>query len=144
MTVVSEKKGWLVVSGHESAALEKELAELHEKRLNETELKAADVHYVSRLSCGFIDKSAFSISDDRLEKLRMLCRLWDVDIRAAQITSHRRFIGPVIVKAKKLFYPLLAALLKDVLHQQRLFNATAIELLAEVSAQKDTQPKKLE
>lgn len=74
-----------------------------------------------------------TVSDTRLEQLQKLCQLWDVRLRPKEVTSHRRLLGPIIVAAKRLAYPVLGAFLKESFHQQRSFNAAAIALLAELS-----------
>ena len=77
-------------------------------------------------------KGVLQVSNDQLEKLRRLCQVWDVDIRPGEITSHRPIIGRVIVAGKKLLFPVIRALLKNYLSQQREFNAAAISLLADL------------
>ncbi|MCB0353122.1 MAG: hypothetical protein KDD64_06335, partial [Bdellovibrionales bacterium] len=81
------------------------------------------------------------VSDEVLEKLRRLCQLWNVRLLPQEkITSHRPLIGPVIVAVKKAIFPIVRYILKDVLHQQRSFNAAAIQLLAEIASDSNTQP----
>lgn len=78
-------------------------------------------------------KGAIAVSDERLEKLRRLCQVWEVDLRYRNITSHRRIIGPIIVAFKKLLYPVIRAIFKDYIRQQKEFNAAAIAMLADLS-----------
>lgn len=78
-------------------------------------------------------KGAVNISSERLEKLRRLCQVWEVDLRFNNITSHRPLIGPIIVAIKKLFYPIIRAIFKDYIRQQKEFNAATIALLADLS-----------
>lgn len=77
-------------------------------------------------------RDATDLSEDQLELFRKLCQAWDLDLRLQSISSHRPLIGPVIVGLKKLIFPVLRALLKDILRQQREFNATSIALLADL------------
>ena len=71
---------------------------------------ADDAAYIAKMQLALCPEG-LETSDARLEKLRRLCQLWDVDLRIRGIASHRRFIGPVIVAAKKLIYPMLRVLL---------------------------------
>ena len=94
---------------------------------------------IEKLSLCVADGS-LSLSDLQLEKMRRLCQLWDIDIRIGNISSHRKITGPFIVAFKKLLFPLIRVLLKDLIEQQREFNATSIALLADCasrSPQKD-------
>jgi hypothetical protein len=78
-------------------------------------------------------KGTVDISSERLEKLRRLCQVWEVDLRYNNITSHRFLIGPIIVAIKKIFYPVIRAIFKDYIRQQKEFNAATIALLADLS-----------
>lgn len=78
-------------------------------------------------------KGKIRISPEKLEKLRRLCQVWEVNLSYNKITSHRRLIGPLIVLFKKLFYPVVQALFKDFIRQQKEFNAATIALLADLS-----------
>ena len=121
--------------GEADANLEQRVATQVQNRIAAGQFAARDVEYVSKLSRPIFSGST-QLDDDSLEKLRTLCKLWDVDIRPAAITSHRKFVGPIIVKCKQIFFPLLRVLLKDFIAQQREFNATAITLLAKLSGQR--------
>ena len=130
--------GWIMVCGEADANLEQRVASQVQGRIAAGQFAARDVEYVAGLTRPVFSGRA-DLDDDSLEKLRTLCKMWDVDIRPAAITSHRKFLGPLIVKCKQVFFPLLRVLLKDFIAQQREFNATAITLLAKVSAQRSTQ-----
>lgn len=77
-------------------------------------------------------KSTLKASDVELEALRRLCQIWDVDLKQPAITSHRKFIGPIIVAAKRIVFPILRTFMRDTLRQQRDFNAQAIALLMQL------------
>jgi hypothetical protein len=103
-------------------------------RMDSSEYTADEAYYVSHVDLTLCKKE-LRLSDERLEKLRQLCQLWDIDLRHKEITSHRKFVGPVIVFAKKRIYPLFRFFLKDLIHQQQRFNATAIALIADLSSE---------
>lgn len=126
---------WITICGEEASELERSLLSRVEQRIASGKFARRDVEYVAKLSRPIFSESA-TLDEDALEKLRSLCKLWDVDIRPSTISSHRKFVGPVIVKCKQLLFPLLRVLMKDFISQQREFNATAITLLAKLSARR--------
>jgi hypothetical protein len=77
-----------------------------------------------------------AVSDELLERLRRAAQIWDVSLKQRPITSHRKFIGPVIVGVKKLIFPVISFFLADTLRQQRDFNAAVLRCLVEL-ARKD-------
>ena len=79
-----------------------------------------------------ITNGELDLSDKALEKLRLMCQLWDVDIRNREISSHRKFIGPIIVGIKKAIFPIIRVFLKDFVRQQKDFNAATISLMGEI------------
>ena len=98
-----------------------------------------DLNYLSNLKRPVLD-GVLAVSDERLEKLRRLCQLWAVDLTPAKISSHRKFIGAIIVAAKRAIYPFLKVLLKDSFAQQRDFNAAAIALLTDLASSVPEKP----
>lgn len=96
-------------------------------------VSTGEIDYISGYKLALLDVTA-GLSEKRLERVRALCGLWDVDLKAVRITSHRPVIGPLIVGAKKLLLPFLKAALGDFLSQQRAFNREAVALLAELAA----------
>lgn len=95
--------------------------------------KREDQHYVRDVNFMPVREN-LHISQERLEKLRRLCQLWEVELAPPrEISSHRPFVGPLIVAAKKMMFPILRVFLKDTLRKQRDFNAAAIALLADVA-----------
>ena len=105
-------------------------------RMAASEYTSDEAYYVSHVDLALCKKE-LKISDERLEKLRHLCQLWDIDLRHKEITSHRKFVGPAIVFVKKRIYPLFRFFLKDLIHQQQRFNATAIALIADLSSENE-------
>jgi len=125
--------GWLTVLGERDEVLAARLGERVEARVRAGELTARHIADVAKMNLS-PTKGSLVIPTVTLERLRRLCQLWDVDLRPArEITSHRRFIGPVIVAAKRLLFPIVRFFMQDTLRQQREFNATAIALLADLA-----------
>ena len=124
---------WITVQGQLDTKLAAELQARVEGRISEGKFTWHNVAYVEKVSLAAVE-DARNISDDRLEKLRRVCQLWDVHLKGTEIISHRKYIGPIIVAFKKIFYKILAVLLKDFVRQQKSFNAGVVSLLAELSA----------
>lgn len=82
-------------------------------------------------------KDELRVSALQFERLRQLAQLHAVDFRVQGITSHRKFVGPLIVAAKKLLFPMLKVFLKDTLREQRAFNALVVSSLAELYSARD-------
>jgi len=141
---------WISFGGVSSGGQEPErlqaaagLAQALERRVADKiaagKYKREDVHYVRDVTFMPVQE-ALQLSTDRLEKLRRLCQLWEVDLKPPrEISSHRPLIGPIIVGAKKLFFPILRVFLKETLRKQRDFNAAAIALLADVANEKGSK-----
>ncbi len=62
---------------------------------------------------------------------------------SARITSHRRFIGPLIVKFKRLFWPLLNLHLRDQFVAMEEFSCGAVAAIAWQAAEIQELRKKL-
>ena len=123
---------WITVTGVDDAALGSLLEARVQEKIKDKKFSWDNLKYIEKVHF-FPVPEGISVSPERLERLRHLCQLWDVKLKPREITSHRKFIGPVIIAVKKLFFPIFHAFLKDTLHQQRSFNAAAIALLAELS-----------
>ena len=123
---------WLQVPGADSEMLAEHLSVRASERTKRHEYLLEEVEYVATRPLSPAS-ATLRIAPERLERIRTLCKLWDVDIRTLNITSHRKIIGPIIVALKKLLYRFLKALLKDTLRQQRSFNAEAVSLLVDLS-----------
>ena len=126
---------WIKVAGRDSPDIEQELEDRVNAAIGAGDYSRDDAAYIAKLNLG-LTKGALDVSDDHLEKLRRLCQLWEVDIRIGEISSHRKIIGPLIVGAKRLLYPVLRVFLRDFIRQQRSFNAAAISLLGDLSNSK--------
>lgn len=123
---------WVVWQGQNDAQLSNELEQLVAERKREGLYHSDEVARIQKLSLALTDGS-LDVSEETLEKLRRLCQLWDIDLRPFGISSHRKVLGPIIVLAKRIVTPILRLFLKDMIRQQRDFNAAAIALLAELS-----------
>jgi hypothetical protein len=64
-----------------------------------------------------------------LEGLRQMAQASDVRLTPPAISSHRPYIGPVIVGVKKLLFRVLEVLLREQLRRQRDFNARTLETI---------------
>ncbi len=76
------------------------------------------------------------IDEGTTKKLRALCKLSQCELKPArEITSHRPFIGPIIVAIKKLSWPLIKIHLKEAFAGQQEFNSWAVYSIAENSVE---------
>lgn len=123
---------WLTVPTGIDTGLQRLVEERVRDKVASGEYTADDIYYVANVELGLC-KGELLLPDKQLERLRRLCQLWDVDLRAAEITSHRKIIGPIVVAVKKLLHPILRAFFKETLKQQRDFNAAVIAYLADLS-----------
>ncbi len=125
------KATWLTVCGVEDPTRAGELAKKVDARIEAGVYARSDVEYLARIDRSLV-QGTLSINETKLEKLRKLCQLWEIDLKPVEISSHRKFIGPIIVGIKKLLFPIVRVLFKNTLKQQRDFNAAAISLLTEL------------
>lgn len=123
---------WITICGEASASTSSLVATRVQERIAKGDYSEDDAHYVSEVSLR-LTKGELDVSDTTLEKLRALCQLWDLELEPAQISSHRKFIGPIIVIVKRLLFPILQVLLKETISRQRAFNAAAISILFDLA-----------
>ena len=123
---------WLIMHGEKAPALAASLRQRVEQRIAAGEYLPDTIQYFNEVSFRAVP-GELTVSDKRLEQLQKLCQLWDVRLRPKEISSHRKFLGPLIVAAKRVVYPVLSAFLKESFYQQRSFNAAALAMLAELS-----------
>jgi hypothetical protein len=129
-------KHWIVAAGRGDSGLEEYVHARVQERIAAGKYSAGDIAYIAKMSAR-VTADKLDVSYQTLEKLRRLCQLWDVDLRPGGISSHRKILGPAIVAAKRLFYPVLRVFMKDFIRQQRSFNAAVISVLAELSQGRD-------
>ena len=90
----------------------------------------AEIRHVEDLSKTLFPPN-FVISEEHRERFRTLCAFSQTRLRPArEITSHRRFIGPVIVLVKRLSWPFIELHLRDTFRSLAEFNARSVEQLA--------------
>lgn len=123
---------WLKVCGESDQSLASELEGRVRQKIENKEFSADNVYYVSKVDLRPV-KNSLDLSDIELEKLRAMCSLWSLELRPVTITSHRRFIGPLIVAAKKIAFPIIRIFMRDVLRQQSSFNAATIAMVTEIA-----------
>ena len=112
----------------------KEVEQSAISRMSDQAITFQDVQNIKNRQLDLIPKD-LEISSERLEKLRRLCQLWEVDIHMGELKSHRKIIGRVIVGIKKLIFPIIRFMLKDLIREQRDFNAASIRLFADLCNQ---------
>jgi hypothetical protein len=130
---MSQRKSqqWLQVEGVDCLELQSALSQRVAALASHGSMPANEQSRVAELSTA-IAKGAFVVSPQRLELLRGLCHLYSAGIRSEKITSHRRFLGPLIVFVKRAFFRVLSALLGPSFQFQRDFNAGVIRLLGDL------------
>ncbi len=129
--ISKKEQGWLKIVGVDCAQLAASLEARSAALVSAGVMPANEIERVAILSTS-VAKGAFVVAPARLELLRGLCHLYSAGIRAEKITSHRRFIGPVIVFIKKSLFRVLSALLGPSFQFQRDFNAGVIRLLSDL------------
>lgn len=123
---------WVTIPQGDSESLANTVEATIQGRIKAGAFSENDVRNIKNRALELIPKD-LDLPPLQLEKLRRLCQLWEVDIRASEITSHRKFIGPIIVSFKKLLFPLIRFVLKDFIREQRDFNAQVISFVAELA-----------
>jgi hypothetical protein len=114
------------------------LSEKVAARIARGEFEEKDLNYISNYQLALLKKT-LSIPDKQLELLREVAKKYDVKLKAADFTSHRPFIGPVIVALKKAVSPFVRAILGETLNSQRAFNAAVVEFLTSLHHQEEDQ-----
>lgn len=126
---------WISFLGQKTPDLEAKLAETRGAAIRAGLISEKELGHIAGLKPSVVE-GELRVNDVVLEKLRTLCMSWDIDIKPREISSHRRFIGPVIVAVKKMFYPILRAMLFNTIQAQRHFNGTVISVLSEIANDK--------
>lgn len=120
---------WLRVGGQPNEQLEARVRERLSRAIAERKIRAEDLRYLSHYRVALLERTA-EFSDSHLELFRKLTVSWDLSVTQRTLSSHRPFVGRFIVFAKRLFFPLVRAALKEELSRQREFNGAVIEFLA--------------
>jgi hypothetical protein len=123
----------VIVCGKPSAELLSELERIADGRMEGGAYSRKSVDDVRALDTMPLKGDVF-LSAELVEAFRRLCQLHNVTLLESEISSHRRFVGPVIVFGKKMLYRILRPLLEKTLHQQQEFNAAAIYALGALAS----------
>lgn len=112
-------------------ALDARIEERLERRLadvpNYTHL---EIDTVTNLDCRLFPPG-FELSEEASKEFRTLCQTSQVTIpRPTMFSSHRKYLGPLIVFAKKLTWPLVQIHLKQTLTSMSEFNSQVVMQLA--------------
>lgn len=129
---MNEQNGWFLICGQRSKSLEAEVNAAVGRRHTEGELSATEVNDVRDTPLRLVNDT-LEIPDHLLAMIRRMCQVWEVDLSTTGITSHRKFLGPIIVGIKRATLPIVRSLLGNFLAQQREFNAQVIGFLASSS-----------
>jgi len=124
---------WIRYSGPGGDTLAPDIEQRMKDHLSRGKYTVGELEGIKHFKLSLLP-STTKLSEERLEKIRKLSHLWEVDIRVSNITSHRPVIGPLIVAAKKILMPFIRLALADMIRQQREFNAEALGLIMELSA----------
>ena len=122
---------------HLEPGFQAKLRERSRLRCEAEGISADDISYIKSIDFSLFKGEEASISSESLDRLRAVCQHWDVTLRPVNFTSHRRFVGPVIITLKRLLFPILSAFFKDTLREQRLYNAQVIRFLAHLAKEKN-------
>jgi hypothetical protein len=126
------ESSWLKIEGNPVVGLQSSLEDIVKNKVLAGKYAERDIKYIASLSRPVLNEK-LAVTAERLEKLRAMCQSWDVDFRPVQIASHRRFVGRFIVAAKRAVQPIIKAILKDTIAQQRNFNAAVISAVTDLS-----------
>jgi hypothetical protein len=127
----SNEHSWLSVCGVNDSNLERDLVDSVAQMQSQAGMPTGEAVRVAGVSTA-IATGSFTVTPERLELLRSLCHLYSAGIRAEKISSHRPFIGPVIVFVKKAVFRVVSGLLGPTFRYQRDFNAGVIRLLGDL------------
>lgn len=119
---------WLTVHGELVPEMEERCSRTVQEKIRQGNFKQEDVEYLKAHELPLLGKQLFA-DEQSLEKLRQLAKCWDVELAPFQITSHRRFVGPFIVFAKKILFRVFAVQMEQSVKRQRDFNAKTVELM---------------
>ena len=96
---------------------------------------ASEIETISSMVSRFVNSDA-QLSDKECERLREMAILSRCSLRYLQpITSHRKFVGPIIVFGKKLLWKLLYSQLRKQFEAMEEFNGAVVENIAREMSQ---------
>lgn len=111
--------------------LENNIKDALQRRLATTDnYSVEEINRLSQKSCRLFPND-FAIDETLCNELRAMCQLSQVSLRPApKITSHRRFIGPLIVAIKKMTYPFIKIHLEHTINGVAEFNSWTVQAYA--------------
>ena len=122
----SDSSFWVTVNGCQSTNLECSLEDFVSQRLLSGRFTARDITNISTRRLHELAWKLDGSDEYALENLRALAKNWEPELLPPFVSSHRRFVGPLIVFIKKLILPTLAALLRPTFLQQRHWNEQVV------------------
>jgi hypothetical protein len=132
---------WLDVMSEPAPLLQSTLEKRVAARLESKQFRADEIEYVRGANFSPI-QGTLNVSEPELNILRRMCQAWEVELRAGKISSHRPIIGPVIVRIKRMLFPLVHVFLKDFVKQQKDFNSSALALMGTLLSERDKNSQK--
>jgi hypothetical protein len=121
-------KSWIIVAGQEDQGLAEEIASSIKARIQSGMFDSRNVAHIASLDFSLVS-GTLEANEKEMAVIRRLCQSWDVDLRPFKISSHRPFIGPLIVFVKQIAFRVLRVFFKEFVTQQRDFNAATVALL---------------
>lgn len=77
------------------------------------------------------------------QSISLLNTLWDIENKNYQISSHRKIIGPLLVKGRELVHGEVKRYVDPIVFKQKEFNAWTVRFLNEISKKIRTQAREL-
>jgi hypothetical protein len=135
------------VNGLKAPELTKIVEERIAEHIEKKSYTVIDIENIFNRRLDILEKTG-DLEDTHLELLRRLAATWnfrfDMGVASRGITSHRKFLGPVIVTAKRFLLSLLSGPLEKLFSEQRHFNSTLLELTLSTLSHKPLLPSKPE
>lgn len=100
---------------------------LNKRLASHSSFSQSEIDKICGLDCHLLPCGGV-IDPETLERLRALARLSRCSLTSPErISSHRRYVGQLIVLAKRAIWPFLSAQLKGTLDAQEEFNSLILE-----------------
>jgi len=119
---------WFSILGRSDRQLAEEVEQRVRSRIQAAAYSEKDVLYMERHQLPLL-QGCLEADLEVLEGLRQMAQASDVRLTPPAISSHRPYIGPVIVGVKKVLFRVLEVLLREQLRRQRDFNARTLETI---------------
>jgi hypothetical protein len=119
---------WFSTLGRNDTQLAEVVEHRVRSRIESGAYAEKDVLYMERHRLSLLD-GRLEAEQEVLEGLRKMAQASDVRLTPPTISSHRPYLGPVIVAVKKVLFRVLEMLLREQLRRQRDFNARTLETI---------------